>query len=109
MTPLDDPSEDASMTLRQVSGQMICTKRISQTLAEMLIEDLFGEKGAKLPFEMDEENDRWVITEVEGADFLPHPTGMAGRVQIVIQKANCRVVKFVGLRREKRDGNGSAQ
>ncbi|AWZ00319.1 NTF2 fold immunity protein [Rhodobiaceae bacterium] len=90
--------QDLSMFLNEVAGIELATEPIALALAEMLFRHVYGDDDfeTQLPLKVTDQGDRWLIVgSRDPAAYPVHELEPApGEVEMVILKANCKVVRF---------------
>ncbi|MDR3497751.1 MAG: NTF2 fold immunity protein [Parvibaculum sp.] len=90
--------EDISMLLWRSADRDLATREVALAMATMIFKNIYGDLDfeSQLPLHITDAGDRW---NVEGSrkaeEHLPSKGEAAkGRVEIVILKSNCQVVKL---------------
>jgi hypothetical protein len=90
--------DDPSMLLFHAAGVELASREIALALAEMIFKTVYGDEDfqTQTPLRAEDGGDRWVIEGSRRAEDYPVRPGQAseGKVQIVILKSNCQVVKL---------------
>jgi NTF2 fold immunity protein len=90
--------EDISMLVYRAGGVELASSQIGLALAEMIFKRIYGESDfqTQTPLHLEDGGDRWIIEGRRRAEDYPMPPGQAssGKVQIVILKANCQILKL---------------
>jgi hypothetical protein len=94
-----EETEDISMTLFAAGGARLVSRELALIVAETVFKIAYGEDdfSSQLPLNVSDGADRWVIEGSRRPEDHPPPEGepAKGRVEIVILKRNCRIVRLV--------------
>jgi hypothetical protein len=90
--------EDPSMLIYGAAQTELATRDVARKLAEMVVKNVYGEAelDAQSPLKVYDGGDRWVI-EGSRQPSLSNvdPALLNGRVEVVILKRNCQILKLV--------------
>lgn len=91
--------EDVSMLLLGAGGVQLASPEIALSLAEMIFKKIYGEAdlSAQMPLHIGDGGDRWIVDGSGNSSeaATPEDQPVKGKMEIVILKRNCQILKLV--------------